>query len=69
MFFNFLEMFRTTFQSRKYISIINNFAFLYGVGLILRVNWLKTLGPHITNYNKLQLKFLFQSKFTTSRGL
>ena len=36
-----------------------------GVDLILGASWLKTIGPHIADYDALQLKFLMNGKFTT----
>jgi len=39
-----------------------------GAYLILRARWLKTIGPHLANYDSLQIKFLHQGKFTTLQG-
>lgn len=39
-----------------------------GADLILGASWLKTIGPHIADYEELQLKFLWQGKFTTLQG-
>ena len=36
--------------------------------LILGASWLKTVGPHIADYDKLQLKFMYDGKFTTLQG-
>ena len=33
-----------------------------GVDLILGASWLKTIGPHIADYDKLQLKFIVSMK-------
>jgi len=39
-----------------------------GVNLILGARWLKTIGPHLPNYEFLQLQFLDQGKFITLQG-
>ena len=39
-----------------------------GADLILGASWLKTIGPHIADYDKLQLKFMYDGKFTTLQG-
>ena len=39
-----------------------------GVDLILGASWLKTIGPHIADYDKLQLKFMQDGRFTTLQG-
>ena len=41
---------------------------ILGANLILGSSWLKTIGPHIANYDKLQLKFMYDGKFTTLQG-
>ena len=38
---------------------------IYDADLILGASWLKKIGSHIADYDKLQLKFLFNGKFTT----
>ena len=30
--------------------------------LILEASWLKTIGPHIADYDKLQLKFMYDGR-------
>jgi len=42
---------------------------IFGADLILRANWLKTLGPHISNYGSLSLKFFYNGKFVTFQGV
>ncbi|XP_019460067.1 PREDICTED: uncharacterized protein LOC109359827 [Lupinus angustifolius] len=39
-----------------------------GADLILGACWLKTIGPHIADYEALQLKFMWHGKFTSLRG-
>ena len=39
-----------------------------GADLILGASWLKTIGPHIADYDALQLKFLVAGKFHTLQG-
>ncbi|KAL2337146.1 hypothetical protein Fmac_011592 [Flemingia macrophylla] len=39
-----------------------------GTDFILGASWLKTIGPHIADYDALQLKFLLNGKFTTLQG-
>jgi len=39
-----------------------------GADLILGASWLKTIGPHIADYDALQLKFLSNGRFTTLQG-
>jgi len=39
-----------------------------GVDLILGANWLKTIGPHVADYESLNLKFLYDGKFVTLQG-
>ncbi|XP_019425047.1 PREDICTED: uncharacterized protein LOC109333920 [Lupinus angustifolius] len=41
---------------------------ILGADLILGACWLKTIGPHIADYEALQLKFMWQGKFTSLRG-
>lgn len=41
---------------------------IFGADLILGASWLKTIGPHIADYEHLQLKFLLDGKFTTLQG-
>ena len=41
---------------------------ILGANLILGSSWLKTIGPHIADYDKLQLKFMYDGKFTTLQG-
>ncbi|BAT74747.1 hypothetical protein VIGAN_01249400 [Vigna angularis var. angularis] len=36
-----------------------------GADLILGANWLKTIGPHLADYDSLQIKFLQDGRFTT----
>jgi len=36
--------------------------------LILSSYWLKTIGPHISNYGELHLKFLYNDKFKVLQG-
>ncbi|XP_017431896.1 uncharacterized protein LOC108339268 [Vigna angularis] len=36
--------------------------------LILGANWLKTIGPHLADYDSLQIKFLQDGRFTTLQG-
>ena len=39
-----------------------------GADLILGARWLKTIGPHLANYESLQLQFLHHGKFITLQG-
>lgn len=39
-----------------------------GVDLILGAHWLKTIGPHVADYESLNLKFLHDGKFVTFQG-
>lgn len=39
-----------------------------GADLVLRAPWLKTLGPHNTNYNALSIKFHVKDTFITLYG-
>lgn len=39
-----------------------------GADLVLGAPWLKTLGPHITDYDALLIKFYCNNKFITLRG-
>ncbi|WVZ14709.1 hypothetical protein V8G54_012275 [Vigna mungo] len=39
-----------------------------GADLILRASWLKTIGPHMADYDALQLKILHEGKFITLQG-
>jgi len=41
---------------------------ILGADLILGVSWLKTLEPHLADYDNLQIKFLQGCKFTTLHG-
>jgi len=41
---------------------------ILGADLILGASWLKTLGPHLADYDNLQIKFLQGGKFTTLQG-
>lgn len=39
-----------------------------GADLILGANWLKTLGPHVADYEALNLKFLHHGQMVTLQG-
>ncbi|XP_027348235.1 uncharacterized protein LOC113859732 [Abrus precatorius] len=39
-----------------------------GADLILGASWLKTIGPHLADYESLQIKFLHEGRFTTLQG-
>nr|KYP59153.1 Retrovirus-related Pol polyprotein from transposon 17.6 [Cajanus cajan] len=39
-----------------------------GADLILGASWLKTIDPHVANYESLHLKFLYNGKFVTLQG-
>ncbi|XP_019451764.1 PREDICTED: uncharacterized protein LOC109353858 [Lupinus angustifolius] len=41
---------------------------IYGANLIIGTSWLKTIGPHIADYEVLQLKFLWEGRFTSLKG-
>ncbi|KAJ1377098.1 Retrotransposon gag domain [Sesbania bispinosa] len=41
---------------------------IFGANLILGASWLKTIGPHLADYDTLQIKFLQGGKFTTLQG-
>ena len=42
---------------------------ILGADIILGASWLKTLGPHLADYDNLQIKFLQGGKFTTLQGV
>ncbi|WVZ05912.1 hypothetical protein V8G54_019258 [Vigna mungo] len=39
-----------------------------GADLILGASWLKTIGPHLADYETLQIRFLYGGKFNTLQG-
>ena len=41
---------------------------LCGVDVVLGVEWLKTLGPVLTDYTSLSMKFITEGKFVEMQG-
>lgn len=41
---------------------------LCGADVVLGVQWLKSLGPVLTNYNTLTMKFIYGDKMTELKG-
>ena len=41
---------------------------ILGANLILGASWLKTMGPHLADYESLQIKFLHDGKYITFQG-
>lgn len=51
-----------TFKIDLYILPIS------GANVILEVQWLKTLGPVLTNYNTISMQFFHQDQFVELKG-